>query len=135
MHELQAQSPAQIPADTTAGFEQWYASTCRECGAGCGVIVRVLDGRAKKIEGNPAFPTNQGKLCARGQAGVQALYHPDRIAGPLRRRGARGSGDFEPLSWDDALADVVDHLRALRDGGRGDELLVVTAPLRAPLSQ
>ncbi|HZR98876.1 MAG TPA: molybdopterin dinucleotide binding domain-containing protein [Chloroflexota bacterium] len=129
MHELQAQSPAQIPADTTAGFEQWYASTCRECGAGCGVIVRVLDGRAKKIEGNPAFPTNQGKLCARGQAGVQALYHPDRIAGPLRQRGERGSADYETLPWDQALDDVAGHLRPLLAAGRGGEVLLLTGPL------
>ncbi len=132
LHELQAESPAQIPADTPAGFDQWYASTCRECGAGCGVIVRVLDGRAKKIEGNPAFPTNQGKLCARGQAGVQALYHPDRIPGPLRQRGQRGADDYEALPWDQALDDVAGHLRPLLDAGRGAEVLLLTGPLSGP---
>jgi len=135
LHEVQVQSPARIPDDYATSFENWYASTCAECGAGCGVIVRVLEGRAKKVEGNPAFPTNQGKVCARGQASVQGLYHPDRVAGPLRRRGDRASGDFVSISWDDALADVVGHLRPLLDGGRGGEVLLVTAPVSGGLAR
>jgi menaquinone reductase, molybdopterin-binding-like subunit len=132
-HELQIQSPARLPADGTTRFENWYATLCRECDAGCGVIVRVLDGRAKKVEGNPPFPTNQGKLCARGQAAVQSLYHPDRLTGPLRRTGERGSGAFVPIGWDAALADVADHLRPLV-GGRGSELVVATGPPRGSLA-
>ena len=51
----------------------WYASTCRQCSAGCGIIVRVSNGRARKVEGNPLHPLNQRKLCARGQAALQEL--------------------------------------------------------------
>ena len=80
--------------DTLSAYENWYATTCRECPAGCGLIVRVIEGRAKKAEGNPDHPVNLGKLCARGQAVVQAEYHPDRLAGPQARTGPRGSAAF-----------------------------------------
>src|SRR5664279_1857719 len=63
------------PEEQLAGQATWYASTCRQCPAGCGIIVRVMNGRALKIEGNPLHPLNKGKLCARGQAGVQLLYN------------------------------------------------------------
>jgi len=87
-----------LPADPI-----WYASTCRMCPAGCGIVVRTVNGRAKKIEGNPLHPLNQGKLCARGQAGLQELYHPDRLRHAVRQVGDRGSRQFEPLYWDEAL--------------------------------
>ena len=74
--EILVQSPVQLPEDLVTGTDTWYASTCRQCPAGCGNIVRVMEGRAKKIEGNPNHPTSRGKLCVRGQAGLQGLYHP-----------------------------------------------------------
>jgi anaerobic selenocysteine-containing dehydrogenase len=66
--------------------------------------VRVSEGRAKKVEGNPLHPVNRGKLCARGQAILQELYHPDRVAQPLKRTGVRGSGEFQRISWTEGLA-------------------------------
>ena len=63
----------QPPEEVLPGEATWYASTCRLCPAGCGIIVRVINGRAKKIEGNPQHPLNQGRLCARVQAGLQVL--------------------------------------------------------------
>ena len=67
--------PFLIPPDegVTPGRAVYYASACRSCPAGCGILVRVAEGRAKKIEGNPLHPVNRGKLCARGQANLQ---HP-----------------------------------------------------------
>ncbi|MGD8623044.1 MAG: molybdopterin dinucleotide binding domain-containing protein [Anaerolineae bacterium] len=90
------------PEEQLAGVATWYASTCRQCPAGCGILVRVMNGRALKIEGNPEHPLNRGKLCARGQAGLQLLYHPDRLAGPVAQ-GRRGSRAFQPLAWEEAL--------------------------------
>ncbi|MGW8318418.1 MAG: molybdopterin-containing oxidoreductase family protein [Candidatus Promineifilaceae bacterium] len=90
------------PEEQLAGVATWYASTCRQCPAGCGIVVRVMNGRALKIEGNPENPLNQGKLCGRGQAGLQRLYNPDRLAGPVRQV-ERGSRAFQPLSWNEAL--------------------------------
>ncbi|MEK7772842.1 MAG: twin-arginine translocation signal domain-containing protein, partial [Deltaproteobacteria bacterium] len=89
------------PDDVIPGVANWYASRCTQCGAGCGVVVKVLEGRAKKIEGNPLHPISRGKLCARGQAAVQALYNPDRIKGPLKRNGGNGSGSFTEISWEE----------------------------------
>ena len=90
------QSEDQIP-----GVSTFYASTCTECAAGCGLHVRTREGRAVKLEGNPEHPTNQGKLCSRGQASLQGLYNPGRIKGPM----ARGQdGKFTAITWDDAIA-------------------------------
>jgi anaerobic selenocysteine-containing dehydrogenase len=90
------------PEEQLSGVATWYASTCRQCPAGCGIIVRIMNGRALKIEGNPGHPLNQGKLCARGQAGLQVLYNPDRLSGPVQQN-QRGSRAFQSLSWDAAL--------------------------------
>ena len=92
-HELQEQSLLRQPEDLAASSEDWYATTCRLCPSGCGMLARVVDGRVRKVEGNPEHPVNRGKLCARGQAAVQEEYHPDRVSGPLLRSGARGGGD------------------------------------------
>src|SRR5579884_90608 len=109
--------PYLLPDDEIVpGVANWYASVCRECEAGCGIIVRVMEGRAKKIEGNPTHPLNQGKLCAMGQASLQGLYNPDRIRGPLQRDGKRGEGKFKPISWDDGIARWVSELQK-RPGG------------------
>ena len=81
----------------------YYATTCHECNAGCGVIVRTVNGRAKKIEGNAAHPISRGAACARGQAAVQRVYHPERLSKPLALKGPKGSGQYEPISWDEAV--------------------------------
>jgi anaerobic selenocysteine-containing dehydrogenase len=84
------------------------------CPAGCGITVRTREGRAKKIEGNPAHPVNQGRLCALGQAGLNTLYNPDRIKTPLLRDGERGSGSFSPIGWDEALTTISGVLGTLK---------------------
>src|SRR3989449_11288991 len=88
------------PEDQIPGTATYYATTCRECAAGCGVRVRVREGRAVKLEGSPDSPINRGRLCARGQAALQGLYNPDRIAHPMVRNA---SGTFEDIDWDGAL--------------------------------
>jgi anaerobic selenocysteine-containing dehydrogenase/Fe-S-cluster-containing dehydrogenase component len=75
------------PEDTVTGQASWYASTCRECPAGCGILAKNREGRIIKIEGNPLHPINKGKLCMRGQAALQGVYHPDRIRTPLLKNG------------------------------------------------
>src|SRR5678809_1034306 len=62
------------PDQTVPGVSTYYATTCRECAAACGLIAETRDGRAIKLEGNPDHPLNHGALCARGQAGLQGLY-------------------------------------------------------------
>jgi anaerobic selenocysteine-containing dehydrogenase len=110
-----ALSDSSAPALPIVG--RWTPTVCRICPAGCGIVARVIDGRVVKIEGNPLHPNNQGKLCPKGQAGLQVLYDPDRVKHPLRRVGERGSGQWQPIPWDDALAEVADRLAQLRDSG------------------
>lgn len=112
------------------GVADWYASVCRECEAGCGIVVRVMEGRAKKIEGNPAHPVNQGKLCAKGQASLQGLYNPDRIRGPLLRDGKRGEGKFKPISWEEGISRWVSELKKYPGGAA-----MISRPLSGTLSR
>jgi anaerobic selenocysteine-containing dehydrogenase len=125
-HELQAQSRVLLAEDVLSAYENWYATACRGCDAACGTIVRVIDGRARKAEGTPDHPVNQGKLCARGQAAVQEQYHPDRLQGPLARTGERGGG-FAPISWDQALDQLVERLRGVVGGPSGRLALLTRA--------
>jgi molybdopterin-containing oxidoreductase family iron-sulfur binding subunit len=110
------------------GSPVWYATTCTECSAGCGVIAKSLDGRVIKVEGNPLAQVNghtvrghhagtsdagegvrRAGLCALGHSSLQNLYDPDRIREPLRRNpdsSASGSAKFIPLKWGEALGEV-----------------------------
>jgi anaerobic selenocysteine-containing dehydrogenase len=110
--------PALIPDEEyVPGIDYWKASTCGMCPAGCGIIVRTREHKANKIEGNPLHPVNRGALCARGQAGLQVLYNPDRIKGPMKRVGQRGEGKWEEISWDEAIKTLAEHLRAAQTSG------------------
>ena len=98
------------PDETVPGVSTYYATTCRECTAACGVIAETRDGRAIKLEGNPDHPVNRGALCARGQAALQGLYNPDRFRGPLIQE----NGTWRAASWDDALTLVAQRLTSGR---------------------
>ena len=119
--ELLVEAPVQMPEDMVSGRDNWYATLCRECGTSEGIVVRVMEGRARKIEGNVDYPLNAGKHSARCEAGLQALYNPDRIRGPLVRAGERGTGQFEEISWTDAIGRLTYHLQNVREvrGQRG----------------
>ncbi|MEX0602465.1 MAG: molybdopterin-dependent oxidoreductase [Bacteroidota bacterium] len=109
--------PYVIPhEEIVPGKSVWYAGVCRECPAGCGIHVRVRDGRAVKVEGNPLHPVNRGSLCARGQASLQGLYNPDRIQHPLRKRL---DGSWEQLTWEEAEEWLAERLAGIRREGRG----------------
>ncbi|MFY9607660.1 MAG: molybdopterin-dependent oxidoreductase [Blastocatellia bacterium] len=111
--------PALIPDDQyVPGVDYWKASTCGMCPAGCGIIVRTREHKANKIEGNPFHPVNRGALCARGQAGLEVLYNPDRSKGPMKRVGERGEGKWQEISWDEAIKTLADRLRVAQTSGR-----------------
>jgi anaerobic selenocysteine-containing dehydrogenase len=90
------------------GVPGFYRTLCGECGAGCGVVARVREGRTIKLEGNPENPINAGALCARGQASLQGLYNPDRLPKP-QRQGQ--NGQFAEVSWDQAVNLIAAHLK------------------------
>ncbi|MBI3325836.1 MAG: molybdopterin-dependent oxidoreductase, partial [Nitrospinae bacterium] len=116
--------PLVIPADdVTPGVANWYATVCGECPAGCGVLAKVREGRAIKVEGNPNHPINQGALCPRGQASLQGLYNPDRLTQPLRRNA---SGQFQPVSWEEVEQFVAERLAAIRFRGKARRIAFLT---------
>ena len=117
------------PENLILGEALWYASVCGQCPAGCGIVVRVSEGRAKKIEGNPLHPVNRGRLCARGQAALQALYHPERLSRPMKLSGARGSGTYTPVSWEEALPLLMGPLKKAKTEAPAS-LLMLTEPMR-----
>jgi anaerobic selenocysteine-containing dehydrogenase len=119
-----------LPPNLRAGSETQVLSTCGLCAAGCGIRVRVVEGRAVKIEGNPRSPVNRGRLCARGQAALELLYHPDRVRGPMRRAGARGGNDWLPLSWDAAIAQLAGELGKLRAAGEPQAVVLLDGESR-----
>jgi len=115
----------EIPSGWESGEERWIPTTCGQCPAGCGIRVRVFEGRAVKIEGNPAHPINGGGIGPKGQAGLQLLYHPDRIRGPLERSGPRGSGRWTRITWDTAIERLASELGTVRGTGHPEGLVVI----------
>jgi molybdopterin-containing oxidoreductase family iron-sulfur binding subunit len=107
--------PYFVSADAVvAGMPAHYASTCRACPAGCGLIAKSVNGRITKVEGNPQHPIGQGRLCARGQASVQEVYNPYRFRQPLLRDP---HGVLQPLSWNAAESLLATRLREARARG------------------
>ncbi len=119
--ELIKQSPRDLPEDLAQGLEDMYATSCASCGEGHGILVRVAEGRAKKIEGNPDHPLNRGGLLPGCLAGVQSLYNPDRFSGPTEN-GQR-------ITWGNGLA----RLNALLNGADASRTLLITRPNRGHL--
>lgn len=83
-------------------------SSCRICYNSCGVLIHMRGGRPVQIEGDPQNPMNKGKLCQKGYASLEYLDHPDRLTHPLKRVGERGVGNWEKITWDEALETVAD---------------------------
>jgi len=98
-----------MPEYSYNGLSTYYATTCRECAAGCGLIVRTMQGRAIKVEGNASNPVNLGKTCARGQATLHGLYNPDRVENPTKQ-GRSSALVTDQLDWDAAIKIVSDAL-------------------------
>lgn len=132
-----------IPAeDINPGIAAWKPGVCAMCSSGCGLTVRVMDAdadvvrdgqsgvvrinAAKKLEGAPGHPVNQGGLCVRGQASIQVTYHPDRITQPLKRSGNRGEGRYEAVTWDAALTELIGQLDRQRAAGGTSAVAAVT---------
>ena len=108
------------PDDLVTGEPTWYATTCRECPAGCGVLAKVREDRVIKVEGNPLHPINLGTLCMRGQAALQAVYNPDRIKTPLLKEG----GAWRAVSYGEAQNLLLERFGVAAGRGPGRVRLV-----------
>ncbi len=113
-----------VPPD---GEGTYVRSTCTLCPGGCGISVRKIDDRAIKIEGAKGHPINDGGICILGLSGLQLLYGPTRIQGPLKRAGKRGEGKWTAISWAQAIAEVADKLGELRAQGNPQSLACIAA--------
>jgi thiosulfate reductase/polysulfide reductase chain A len=90
-------------------------SVCRSCHGGCGVLLHVKDGTLLKVEGDRESPLNHGRLCPIGTVTTDLVYHKDRLKYPMRRKGKRQSGEWERISWDDALDEIAERVLAIRE--------------------
>ena len=129
-------------------------SVCLQCHSACGIRCKVVDGVLVKIDGNPYHPNGRigddgaenhlpydtdpsvarlqpSRICAKGQAGIQTVYNPLRIKEPLKRVGARGAGQWEAISWDQAFTEIAEKLNELRDL---DTLIDPNAPELGPIA-
>ena len=84
-----------------------------DCPDTCALLTTVENGRAVKVQGNPQHPLTDGVLCAKVSRYTERTYHPERILAPLKRTGPKGSGQFVPVSWDEALQDIASRLAAI----------------------
>ena len=106
--------------------ERWVSTSCGQCPAACGINVRLVEGRAVRIEGNPANPVNRGGIGPRGLAALQALYDADRIQTPL----IRINGVLEPTTWEEGMALLTKQLARLRTNQTPHRLLVLSGQER-----
>lgn len=100
-------------------------TTCFNCEAACGLLAYIdhETGEVEKLEGNPLHPGSRGRNCAKGPATLNQVTDPERILKPLKRKGPRGSGEWEEVSWDDALDDIAGRIRKAFQEGRGREVM------------
>jgi len=103
-NQLMPRESYYLGSDFRSRQEEIRSGICGMCPAGCGIHVRLVDGFPVKIDGNPNCPVSRGKLCPKGQMGLELHYNPDRIVSPLKRIGKPGSEQWEKLSWEEALA-------------------------------
>jgi anaerobic selenocysteine-containing dehydrogenase len=94
---------------------QTVRSTCRICYNSCGVLIQLENGQPISIKGDPENPMSKGRLCPKGFASLEYLNHPDRLNHPLQRKGKRGGGQWQKISWDEALESVADGLKKVKE--------------------
>ena len=109
--------------------EKWIAASCLNCSTRCATRVRVVNGKAVKITGNPLSRVSEGENCARAHIGLQVLYDPGRISTPLKRTNpVKGRGvdpGWTPISWGQALNEVSERLKSLRVKRQPHQLLLL----------
>ena len=109
-------------------------SSCRGCHGVCQVLVHMENGKVSKVTGDPNGLTSKGFICPKGIASPEVLYHPDRLATPLRRAGKRGENKWDAISWDEAIDEMVDRFDAIRKES-GSEYLAVAQGTGRPYTE
>lgn len=114
----------------TLESEAYKPAVCKLCPALCMLQIRLVNGKPVGVSGHPGHPISQGAICPKGNAILQELYHPDRLRAPLRRKGPRGSDQWEQVSWEEARRSVQAPLLELMKKGHPDRLGILAAPIR-----
>jgi len=133
-HTFPLASP-RVGPDWRPGKETFTPSTCLLCPSHCGIRARLIDGALVRIDGNPLHPVSQGGLCPKGRAGLQLLYHPARLTGPIERVGPPGSEEFRLISWESALERVTAALRERHDRGEGSSVAWLTGDVSGVMAE
>ena len=124
MTELERKIAAKIPGpDTGITIKRTMCDICTPL-CHCGIDAYVKDGRVIKIEGTKGHPMNDGVLCTKGSCNRNYIYREDRIRTPLKRVGPRGSGEFAPITWDEAYDIIEENIQGLKEK-YGPESIVV----------
>jgi anaerobic selenocysteine-containing dehydrogenase len=108
---------------TTGKYLKPIPSTCLNCYARCGNYGFNAYGTLLKIGPNPEHPNSRGRMCAKGQAGLNLVYDPDRVLYPMKRVGPRGDGKWERISWEEAYNQIADRMKSILADGRPEEFL------------
>ncbi len=108
--------------------ERWINTSCLNCSGRCAIRVKVMAGKAVKVTGNPYSKVSEGKICPRAHISLQVLYDTERIGTPLRRTNSEKGKEVDPkwipISWDQALEEITNRLKKLRDMGEPNKLLL-----------
>jgi molybdopterin-containing oxidoreductase family iron-sulfur binding subunit len=115
------------PEEVTIGLPTYYASTCTGCSYACGILIKTMEGRPIKVDGNPDHPVSKGKICAAGQAAVMSLYDPERLKNPAERPDKTNPKD---ISWAEADDKIISQLKSAASSGK--EIAIVTQTVNSP---
>jgi MoCo/4Fe-4S cofactor protein with predicted Tat translocation signal len=115
------------PEEVTIGNPTYYASTCTGCTNACGILIKTLEGRPIKVDGNPDHPVSKGKICAIGQASIMNMYDPERFKNPHERPNKSGQND---ISWHDADSKIIGELKSA--SSRNKKIIIVSHKIISP---
>ena len=118
-------SPRDALAEETG---EWRASTCAGCTSWCASEILVEGGRALKVRGNSHSQIHGVSNCPRKHLGIQQMYDPDRVTQPMRRtnpnKGPDEDPEFEPITWEEAISEIADHIMMLRENDETHKAMV-----------
>jgi anaerobic selenocysteine-containing dehydrogenase len=111
-------SPVALPVTT-------HRAVCpHDCPDTCGMTVQVQDGRAIDLRGDKAHPFTRGFLCVKVNRYLERVYHPERLTTPLKRTGPKGSGQFTPITWDEAIATIAERFQSIATSPNGPQAIL-----------
>src|SRR2546425_7535913 len=95
-----------------------------DCPDTCGMLVTVENGKAVKLRGDPDHPFTRGFLCQKVTRYLERVYHPERLKYPMLRSGPKGSGQFRRISWDEAIARIVERFSEIARSSAGPQAIL-----------